>query len=182
MKHLLVSMLMLSIALLVVGCAGEDGARGPAGPAGTANVIYSEWFLTDPWVEEPFYGAIERTFTMTAPALTQEIIDTGAVLVYMRFAGINPAITQLPVVLEDVDYRFQYRPQAGSIKIAYYSTTSPGTAPPSIPSANVARYVLIPGGVLDEAAVSRGVSRSRLIDSLGAMTYEEACGLFDIPG
>lgn len=99
----------------------------------------------------------------------------------MRFVGINPAITQLPVVLEDVDYRFQYRPQAGSIKIAYYSIPSPGTAPGTIPSSNLARYVLIPGGVLDEAAVSRGISRTRLVDSLGSMAYDEACALLDIP-
>ncbi|MBN1885480.1 MAG: hypothetical protein JW876_08165 [Candidatus Krumholzibacteriota bacterium] len=180
MKKRIVSGMILCLALVVVGCTGEDGARGPAGPAGTANVIYSDWYETDPWVQEAFYGAIERTFTMTTTALTQEIIDHGVVLVYMRFLGISPEICQLPVTVEDVDYRFHFRARAGSIKVAYYSIPSPGTDPGAIPSGNVARYVLIPGGALDEIAGSRGISRSRLIDSLGAMTYEETCGLFEI--
>jgi len=99
----------------------------------------------------------------------------------MRFVGIFPAINQLPVTVADVDYRFLFRARPGSIKVAYYSIPSPGTAPGAIPSSNVARYVLIPGGVLDEVATSRGISRSRLVDSLGSMDYDEACGLFDIP-
>jgi len=77
----IVSGMILCVVLLFVGCTGEDGARGPAGPAGTANVIYSDWYETDPWVQETFFGVIERTFTMTTAALTQEIIDHGAVLV-----------------------------------------------------------------------------------------------------
>lgn len=167
-----VSWLLLCIALFAFGCEGPEGPRGPAGPAGTANVIYSEWFNPDTWTSVNYFGVAERQFTMSTPELTQEIIDNGAVLVYMRFAGIAPQINQLPVTVADVNYRFLFRAQAGSITVAFYSVSNPGTDPGAIPSSNVVRYVLIPGGVLDEITQLNG--------SIDSMPYGELCDLFGI--
>ena len=181
MKDRRFSWLLLCVALMVIGCEGPEGPAGPAGPAGTANVIYSDWYSPETWVAETTFGIAERTFTMTTDALTQEIIENGVVLVYMRFVGFNPRINQLPVVLADVNYSFLFRAQAGSIKVVYYSMTSPTIDPGAIPSANQVRYVLIPGGVLDEIAVTAGITYSRLASSLGSKSYTEVCGLLDIP-
>jgi len=175
------SWLLLFVAFMVIGCEGPEGPAGPAGPAGTANVIYSEWFSPDPWVLQETFGVSERSFTMTTSALTQEIIDYGVVLVYMRFVGFNPEINQLPVTLEDVNYHFLFRAQAGSIQAVYYSITDPATDPGVIPSYNQVRYVLIPGGVLDAVAAGAGITYSKLADSFDSMGYAEVCELFDIP-
>ena len=133
------------------------------------------------WEQVNVYGVIERQYTMTTSELTQEIIDHGAVLVYMRFVGIAPQINQLPVTIMDSNYDFLFRAQAGSITAAYYSVTSPGTSPMIIPSTNQVRYVLIPGGVLDETALIEGVTSGRLIESLDHIPYSKVCGMFGIP-
>ena len=162
MKIRHVSWLLLCFALLNLGCQGEDGARGPAGPAGTANVIYSDWYSPDAWTVATLFGIHERSYTMTTSSLTQEIIDHGVVMVYMRFLGLSPEINQLPIELADVHLSFFVRAQAGSIKVVYYSLTSPTTDPVVIPSSNTVRYVLIPGGVLGDAALSRGITREQI--------------------
>ena len=76
------SWLLLSVALVALGCAkGDTGPTGPAGPAGSANVIYSAWFSPATWVLETNFTVVERTYTMTSTSLTQAIIDNGVVLV-----------------------------------------------------------------------------------------------------
>lgn len=181
MKNRRFSWLLFCVALMVFGCEGPEGPSGPAGPAGSANVIYSDWYSPETWVLSTTFGVSERSFTMTTSALTQEIIDYGVVLVYMRFVGFNPEISQLPLILADVDYSFLFRAQAGSIKVVYYLTTDPTTDPVVIPSDNHVRYVLIPGGVLDEVAEGAGITYAQLAGSLDSMPYLEVCGLFDIP-
>ena len=177
MKRRRVSWLLLCVALVLVGCEGD---RGPAGPAGTANLIYSEWYSPETWVQQIRFGIYERAYTMTTASLTQDIIDHGVVLVYMRFNGFNPQINILPVTLEDVEYRFFFRAMAGSIEVACYWYANPGTYPSDIPSANQVRYVLIPGGALDEAAAMVGVTGGELAGSLESMPYREVCSLFGI--
>ncbi len=176
------SWLLLCLALITLGCEGKEGPRGPAGPAGTANVIYSDWYAPETWVLLTLYGVHERSYTMTTSLLTQEIIDHGVVMVYIRFVGLNPQINQLPVIITEGpnNYHFLFRAQAGSIKVVYYFINNPTADPPAIPPDNLVRYVLIPGGVLDEAALSEGVTREQLTGSLGSMPYFEVCRLFGI--
>jgi hypothetical protein len=163
---------------MISGC---EGPEGPRGKTGTANVIYSNWYSPETWVFETTFGVAERSYTIETSLLTQEIIDSGVVMVYMRFFGLNPQINQLPIILQDVHYSFLFRAQAGSIKVVYYSLTTPTIDPGEIPSYNQVRYVLIPGGVLEEAAVMEGITCRQLIDSLDSMPYSEVCGRFDIP-
>jgi hypothetical protein len=181
MSILRASLLLIVLGLVIVGCEGPEGPRGPAGPAGTANVIYSDWYSPETWELASVFGVQERSYTMTTASLTQDIIDNGAVLVYMRFVGLNPEINQLPITLADVGYSFFIRAQAGSIKVVYYRPASPATDPGSIPAENLVRYVLIPGGVLDAAAMMEGLTGSELIGTLGTRTYSEVCELFAVP-
>lgn len=177
----LVSSLLLCLALVSSGCSGDDGARGPAGPPGTANVIYSDWFTPDTWTASTVFGVHERSYTMTTALLTQEIVDHGVILVYMRFVGLNPEINQLPILLADVGLSFFFRAEAGSITAVYYAVDSPGSDPSVISSSNVVRYVLIPGGVLADAALIEGVAPEQLAGSLRAMPYSDMCRRFDLP-
>lgn len=180
MKFRSVSWLLLCLALVGLGCSGEDGARGPAGPPGTANVIYSDWYSPTTWVAATVFAVHERSYTMTAPLLTQDIIDHGVVMVYMRFVGLNPEVNQLPILLADVHLSFFVRAQAGSIKAVYYNVNTPGTDPTIVPPENLVRYVLIPGGVLADVALSKGMTGEKLAGSLRSMPYAEVCRMFDI--
>lgn len=181
MKNSCLLGLMMSAALVLSGCEGPEGPRGSAGPEGSANVIYSDWYSPETWVAGVTFGTAERSFTMETTALTQEIVDYGVIMVYIRVVGLDPAISPLPVTFESENLNFLFRPQAGSIKVVYYSTVSPDVTPEVIPSNNQIRYVLIPGGVLDEAALSEGITSAKLIGSLDSRPYGEVCGLFDIP-
>jgi hypothetical protein len=181
-----VSWLLLCCALVILGCEGKEGPAGPtgpAGPAGSANVIYSEWFSPATWDLQTTFGVHERSYTMTVPALTADIIGHGMVLVYMKFAGIDPAINQLPLIIVDfgTSYDFQFRAAPGTIEVVYFYLSAPTTDPSVIPPENQVRYVLIPGGVLAASAQREGIPRAQLAGSMISLSYSEVCRLFDIP-
>jgi hypothetical protein len=175
-------LLLLSVTLVMLGCAeGDRGPIGPKGDPGTANVIYSAWFSPPTWNAVTEYGIAWRTFTMGAPSLTQEVLDYGAVLVYMRFIGYNNAIVQLPVVLPDVGLSFSFRARVDSVRAEYYSPSSPTTYPIIAPSYNQVRYVLIPGGVVDGEMVAEGGTHAQAVARLRALPYDEARRRFGLP-
>ena len=182
MKSRRASWLLLCVALVAFGCAkGDTGPTGPKGATGSANVIYSDWYSPATWDAATEFGIAQRTYTMTATSLTQEIIDEGVVMVFMRFAGLNPAIIQLPVVLADVGLSFSFRAAAGSIKVVYYSPAATSTTPGVIPSTNQVRYVLIPGGAVAASMQAGGLSYEREIAGLKSMSYSEVCRTYNIP-
>src|SRR5690606_16879937 len=65
----------------VAGTDGDKGDKGDKGDIGTANVIYSDWLGADFQAALVNYGA-----NFPAPALTEDILNTGEVAVYMREA------------------------------------------------------------------------------------------------
>jgi hypothetical protein len=198
-KLLLSSIIVLSVSLFFTACskegpagpAGTAGSAGPAGPAGptgstgSANVIYSAWFNPATWVAENNFGDMERTYTMTSTTVTQNIIDRGIIMVYMRFVGYDPAISQLPFELPNSDKTFSFRAQAGSVKALYTKTSNHALDPGVIPSSNAVRYVLIPGAV----SGGRGVNTEKTADINGQyykesqlknMSYDQICSLLQI--
>jgi hypothetical protein len=148
-KKLMGLMMLMASVMFLDACKGEKGDIGPAGPAGpagptgatgatgaagatgTANVIYSAW------TNVTFAGSGSNyTGTISAPKLTQDIYDKGAIHVYMK--DVSRIIT-LPYsqVIGGTSYTIHTRYSVGSIDmIASYGL---GTLP--------IRYVLIPGGV-----------------------------------
>jgi hypothetical protein len=188
MKSRSVSWLLLCVAFVMFGCAkGDTGPAGPTGPTGpkgatgSSNVIYSGWYSPSTWDAATEFGIAQRTYTMTATSLTQEIIDQGVVQVYMRFLGFNPAIVQLPFVVPDVGYSVYFRAEAGSIKVVYYNPAATSTTPPIIPSANQVRYVLIPGGALAASMQANGSTCEQEIAGLKSMSYSEVCRKYNVP-
>jgi hypothetical protein len=85
------------------GDTGATGATGPAGPKGdtgatgasgggsstASNVFYSNWLSVQ------FTGFDEFSATITAPKITQEIIDKGTVLTYAK-SNITGNVIPLP--------------------------------------------------------------------------------------
>jgi hypothetical protein len=183
MKFRSASWLLLCVALVAFGCGGkgDTGPAGPKGATGSANVIYSDWYSPATWAAAAEFGIATRTYTMTTTSLTQEIIDNGVVLVYMRFFGFNPAIVQLPIVLPDVGLSFSFRAAEGSIKVVYYSPAATSTTPSIIPSTNQVRYVLIPGGAVAASMQASGLSYEREIANMKSMSYSEVCRTYGVP-
>jgi hypothetical protein len=182
---------LLCVALATLGCAKGDtgptgptgltGPAGPTGPAGSANVIYSSWYSPATWGLETVFGTVERYYTMSTTSLTQQIIDRGVVMVYMRFAGYNPEVYQLPAMLEDVGLQFSFRAQAGSIKVTYYLAAARASTPSIIPSSNQVRFVLIPGGAVAATMQANGSTYEQALATLKSLPYSEVCRKYGVP-
>lgn len=148
------------------GVQGQAGPQGPVGATGAANVIYSNWTKAGTWSTTDLYGIVRSYIDITAPALSQEILDRGVVLVYVKLTTDNNQVRQLPVTVyaqfttEQIDFSLLLN------RIRIWSTP---IKPPISPSPNYEfRYILIPGG-----------QAGRL--NFEGMTYEEAKFQFNLP-
>ena len=74
-----------------VGPAGKDGIDGSDGSDGNANVV-SSTITSSSWA----YSNPSWVISFTYPAITQSIIDEGAVLVYIK---VGNGYTQLPLTI-----------------------------------------------------------------------------------
>jgi hypothetical protein len=83
------SLFTLMVVIVLSSC-GKIGLTGPAGPqgaqgdTGTANVIYSQWDSTLTGTNDLW----------SAPAITQGVLDSAVILVYVRQEGV---VYQLPL-------------------------------------------------------------------------------------
>lgn len=85
------SLIIFGITLIsIIGCT-KEGPVGPAGADGNANVV-SSTISSSNWV----YNSPNWSITYFYPAITQNIIDKGAVLVYLKN---GQAYTQLPLTI-----------------------------------------------------------------------------------
>jgi hypothetical protein len=161
------------------GPTGATGATGDTGPAGTANVIYSAWFLTGAagWdtslASISTYGAF-AVYDKPAGGVTQDIIDNGIVLAYMKgdpSSGLANDVFPLPYTfgigygyIDHWDFDLN---TVGNIRFLYKSTAP---WPPDDLGRISFRYVILPGGV----------AQGRMRDPR-KMTYGEVCELYGIP-
>lgn len=176
---------LLIMASLLFACSaedGEDGAIGPQGPAGaqgpagdqgeqgelgTANVIYSDWI---PSGIPTNILSNQAAFDVDALLLTDEIINSGVILVYGRFSpslvyGL-PATFNSGVFNETHFFRTE---GVGKFSIRINSLDGSNIVERLF---NDYRYVLIPGGVLSGKSVTADYAK---------MTYDEITKLFNIP-
>jgi hypothetical protein len=157
-KSLLVAAIVLTIGM--ISCKkGDTGPAGPAGPAGPDSVVYSAWTplaLT--------YVAADTLFeeTITAPSITQAILDSGIILSYVNFKEQNGTYHVIPTVgllgaavFEDFS--------VGTINIA--SVQDYSTLP--------YRYVTIPGSLKTGSNASDIKVKGYTIQELKAMPYEQ---------
>jgi hypothetical protein len=161
------------------GPQGPAGTTGAAGPAGSANVIYSPWFLTGAAAWDTTsavlssYGAF-AIYDKAAAGVTQDIIDNGIVLAYMKgdpSSGLANDVYPLPYTfgigygyIDHWDFDLN---AAGNIRFLYKST-SPWTLTDL--GGISFRYVIVPGGI----------AGGRISDPR-KMTYDEVCEVYGIP-
>ena len=191
MKNL-VPLVILTLGVLQFSCSkegpagpqGNPGAQGPAGvagsagPAGTANVMYSAWFLTgasgwDTVTNAANYGAY-ATYDKAAASITQDVIDNGIVLAYMKgdpTTGLADDVFPLPYTIGPgfgfTDHWDFVLNTVANIRFLYKSDF-PWT--PTELGGISFRYVIVPSGV----------PTGRIRDPR-KMTYDEVCDAYGIP-
>lgn len=151
------------------GAQGPTGLQGEQGETGSANVIYSNWIASE------FPSSINSDFDqweMFAPELTQEIHDTGVILVYARKGNL---IYPVPVTFFDtIDESWNFRLldiNDTMIAVRVHSVNGGTIGQPYLNGDF--RYILIPGGV-----VSSGKTTSA---DYSKMSYDEITSHFNIP-
>lgn len=136
------------------GPAGATGATGPAGAkgdTGTANVIYSAWLDVkyQPVKDQTTGDTVAWTATIPAPKLTNAILNSGTVKVYLNAGSTaQPAIFPLPFTdfyaatgITNLNVYFTLN------TIHLYATHDPSTETVQGVKYYQHRYILIPGSV-----------------------------------
>jgi len=183
------------------GAAGAAGATGPAGPAGSANVIYSDWFTPSSYIKDTVFGIWGFNYVQTATDITQNILDSGTVIVYGKLLQYNTTlwptaqVAPLPVTLTymsgpntEVD-TWSGLASLGQVKIRFVNDQNAYKTYNS--SKNKFRYIIIAGTVHSASYTPHTVTRSGNVLDAGTlqnvatnwttMSYEEVCNKLGVP-
>jgi hypothetical protein len=176
MAYLFRSFRAAALAGVMLLTACKKGDTGPQGPTGNANVIYSQWQMTNPWVASTSSTGTGKStfyFDLAAPAVTQSVVDSGTVLVYAKFVS-DPDGADVVKQLPSIYYNFgsattQYRFQPGFMlnKVRVICDVIPSGSPSA---SNQVRYIIIPGGT---AATLKMAAQD--------MSYKTVCARYHIP-
>ncbi len=178
------------ISLLFLSC--KKGDTGPAGATGTANVIYSDWFTPATYKKDTVFGTYGFSADKAVTALTQQIVDSGTVIVFGKLDGyvtsVWPAaqVSALPISLT---YMVGSTPNidtwsalitTGNLRIRLVSSLN---AYGSISNAHQFRYIIIPGGTKATASVTPGqiTGRGNVLSNYSQMSYTEICQSLGVP-
>ena len=153
------------------GPAGPTGSTGAIGPIGAANVIYS------PWANVTFTGSgTAWSALITAPGVTQDIMDKGVVKTYFKFGTSVYEGNYSNIPTGASIYQFL---SVGAINLrATFAANYPW------------RYVIIPGGVAGGRLSGGSADADRFVFADGStmrrteldkMSYEDVCSRFNIP-
>jgi hypothetical protein len=169
-NFLCLMVVILSAVLLSVGCKkGDDGAPG------TANVKFSGWFTPSTYKKDTVFGIWGLSHNQPTPAITQNILDSGTVLVFAKLLGYNPLVwptnqvSNLPITITYMqgglqNDTWQFKASVGNINIRFQNDHNIYN---TISTAHQFRYIIIPGGV----PAGRGIN----------LSYEEICRQYNIP-
>ncbi|MBD3616069.1 MAG: hypothetical protein HUJ22_05800 [Gracilimonas sp.] len=149
----------------------DSGWGTPLNLKGTANVMYSSWTYLDSAVRDTTIDSSNMKIgDINAPQLTQEILDTGVVNVYMQFSNY---IYPLPYTgyAGGITNTMDFLPRLNLIQITRFTHDNSGSV--GFNSSLQYRYVLIPGGVAAKSKMSK--------DQIKTMSYQEAKKRFGIP-
>lgn len=152
------------------GCKSE-GVQGPAGQDGlNATVYYSEWITPSAWLGT----ANDWYFDVSAPDLTENVVENGVILAYVWLADDiyeGTAVRPLPAFAVGANWSFLI-PQYESIEFTSDTDLQPYT------TGNSFRFIAIPG--TDPTLKSASLTNNRA-QELKNMSYKEVCKLFNIP-
>lgn len=121
------------------GTDGADGANGADGADGNANVIASSW--TNLSFPSNWDGNNEARFELPDARITQEVIDSYALLSYVKFSSNSTSASSVPFVSLGGTYEIHDAMSVGEY-VAFAIGYDLG-ARPSPPANHQVRYVLI---------------------------------------
>ena len=125
------------------GSAGSQGSAGPQGPEGNANVqvdtfslVSSQWLWNDNYILYTAGGSYTEWFTRyykaTFSAVTQGVLDSGLVMVYMTPNIIdNNQWAPVPYTFDSQDgysFNFVYVTSPGTVELEFYFSDETTTA------------------------------------------------------
>ncbi len=163
-KYLVICALLFS--LIAASCKKGD--------PGTANVTYSDWFTPDAYKKDTVFAIWGFNYTKAAPAITQEILDSAAILTFARLNGYTSIVwpsgqvAQMPISLTyntgttQVD-TWTAIATVGNLRIRFVNDHN---LYGSIATAHQFRYIIIPGAQKN--------ARQR------QMSYEDICRQYNI--
>ncbi len=179
MKSKLILLVVFGISIFGNSCkkgdtgpAGLTGPAGPTGATGSANVIYSAWTNLTFTGSGTFWSA-----QITAPGVTQDIMDKGVVKTYFKFGTSVYEGNYSNLTLGSNTTLYQYL-TLGTINLrATFNASYPW------------RYVIIPGGVAGGRLTTGGDAETFVFADGSSMhkadfdklSYEDICNRFSIP-
>ncbi len=167
-------LLLMILGTSIISCSddgkdGVDGLNGMDGEPGTANVIYSNWLNRPDGVEGTIDGTTGMVYSFSVPQITNEILNSGAILVYLQFGSGEIFPLAYTSRAGGIINTIEAIPSVGNLKILRYRHDG---ITPGIPVGGSVRfrYIIIPGGT----PAARSINfRNR--------NYEEVCELLAIP-
>ena len=148
------SVLFAGMALIFFACSkGTTGPAGPQGPPGPDSVIHSNWIVLNMVSHDN-----DTTFdeTLSAPAITQKILDSGIILTYISVQDN----TNTTLVFNAAPYFLSEIFSPGQIDLV---------APADFTGVNY-RYVVIPGSTT-AGTITSGPAKGLTVSELRAMSY-----------
>jgi hypothetical protein len=118
------------------GVAGTDGTNGADG---NANVIASDWTSLN--FSSTWDGNDEARFELSDANITQTVIDSYALLSYVRFSSVTVAASSVPFISLGKQYEVHYSVMLG--EYVAFAIVNDKIARPTPPTNLEVRYVLI---------------------------------------
>jgi hypothetical protein len=174
------------------GSTGAQGSAGPQGPQGNANVqvdtfslVSSQWIWNDDYILYTGSGSYTEWFTRyykaTFPAVTQGVLDSGIVLVYMTPDIANKSqLSPLPYTFDTgngYSYDFVYVTSPGTVELEFFfANQSPTVTPPTLSS-----YVL-PNYSFKCVAVTGTIAAAMQKAGIDKGSYDEVSNFLNFSG
>lgn len=163
------------------GIAGQDGADGQDGVDGNANIISSGWieYETAGWGElTSTFGTDQRLYPIAVPEITEDVRDTGLIMMYTRFTVTETPAYTLPFV-ENITgqgtngQEISFQVETGSLIIRMINVGGLGD-PGTFGGAGVAEYrwVVLPAPAGGRQAAMSQEQLKRYYLNLGLDIYD----------
>lgn len=143
--------------------------------------MYSDWFMPESWTSSEVFGRTVFSYEEPAPEITQDILDSGVVLVYGKLNGYSSTIwptnqvSQLPITIQYAQAESQIDVWSANLRpdTLKLTLTNNTDVYGSISTVHEFRYLILPGG----APVS--TSTAGVVDA--DLSYEKMLELYGVP-
>ena len=128
-KNFLSFVLLLTLTFLLASCEGDEGPAGPTGPAGPAGEDAEFTIVTVSFTgAEAGISGDWSFYDVAVPEITQEVLDNGAILLYLNESmtiPINDKWGLMPLSLDIMGATFNFGAifSPGSVTFSFTTTT-----------------------------------------------------------